>query len=84
MSFIKNLLAQVKSVIKNPLALIDKGVSLLPKPLQQVAKSIVAAVVPLVSVSLLNGSLNYKAIIAAALSAVVVYLTPNKPAAAPK
>ena len=48
------------------------------------AKAIAAAVLPLVTVSLLNGSLDYKALVSAAVTAVVVFLVPNlKPKPAP-
>lgn len=41
-------------------------------------KAVAGAIVPLVSVSVLNGSLDYKAILAAALTAAAVYLSPNR------
>lgn len=41
------------------------------------AKALVAAVVPLVSVALADGSFDWKAILAAAISAVGVYFVPN-------
>jgi hypothetical protein len=67
-------------------ALAARVLALVPKPLQPILKAIAAAVLPLVSVSLLNGSFDYKAIVAAVLTAVVVYIVPNapKPTAAKK
>lgn len=55
-------------------SLIDK----LPKVVQPILKAVVAAVLPLVTVSLLNGQFDYKAIVSAALTALAVYLVPNK------
>ena len=50
---------------------------------ETVGKAIAAAVLPLVSVSLLNGSFDYKAIIAAAVTALAVYFVPNPAPAKP-
>lgn len=50
--------------------------------LSKVAKAVAAAVLPLVSVALLNGAFNYKAIVAAAVTAIMVFLVPNKAASA--
>lgn len=46
--------------------------------LEPVAKALVAAVLPLVTVSLANGSFDWKAILASALTAIAVYFVPNK------
>lgn len=60
-----------------------KLLNLVPAFLRPILKAVVAAVLPLVSVSLLNGSFDYKAIVAAVLTAVAVYLVPNRPKVAP-
>ena len=70
----------VSSLLSRLYALFFK---IVPGPLQGIVKAIVAAIIPLVSVSLLNGSFDYKAIIAAVLSAIAVYIAPNKAKAAP-
>lgn len=43
----------------------------------EVAKAIAAAVLPLVTVALANGSFDWRAILTAALTAIAVYLIPN-------
>lgn len=47
--------------------------------LRSIGKAVAAAVLPLVTVSLTNGSFDWKGVLAAGLTAVAVYLVPNGP-----
>jgi hypothetical protein len=83
-NILKSVLATVKKLhlltVANVTKVADALVGLLPASLQQAAKALVAAVVPLVGVSLATGAFDWKGILSAVAGLVVTYIVPNRPA----